>query len=191
MTNEKKPLQVTREQLVSRRRFIGVATGALAVPILAPGVLAQEIASPAAGTPVASQASVTLINEDALYDLSQKLVGGGSLSRDAVGPLAKLISEDANLAAGFTELTKLADPTSDEAQRGLSANARTVSTNILLYWYTGYFGNNPVENRADILFGLPVWSTVPYVTQPTVCKGFGYWANEVKIGGRATPEAQS
>lgn len=173
---------------LTRRRFVGVATGALAAPVLAGAVVAQEQynATPQSGTPVASPAAAK-VDEDALYDLSQTLVGGGKLDRNAIGSLAKLIGGDADLASGFEELVNLDDPTSDDARASLSENAQHASTDILLYWYDGYFGDHPVENRADILFGLPVWSAVPYVTQPTLCKGFGYWTNEVK--DEATPEA--
>ncbi|HWV24712.1 MAG TPA: hypothetical protein VNZ58_11030 [Thermomicrobiales bacterium] len=173
---------------LNRRRFVGVASGALVAPVIPAVALGQEYSTPQSGTPVASPAA-SEVDEDALYELSQKLVGGGNLSRDAVGPLAKLIGGDADLAAGFEELVKLDDPTSEDARAALSENAQAASTNILLYWYDGYFGDHPVENRADILFGLPVWSTVPYITMPTVCKGFGYWATEVK--DVATPEAGS
>lgn len=187
---EKRP-ETTRARAVTRRRLVGVASGALAAPMLPAVALAQEYSTPQSGTPVASAASAAAIDENALYELSQKLVGGGSLNRDIVGPLGALIGGDPALASGFEELATLDDPTSEGVRASLSDNAKAASTNILLYWYEGYFGDHPVENRAEILFGLPVWSTVPYVTLPTVCKGFGYWATEVKIDGDATPGAGS
>ena len=191
MAGPKRFLEDARASVVTRRRFVGVATGTLAAPILSGGELAQDYSTPQSGTPIASPAGAAEIDEDALYALSEKLVGGGDLKRDMVGPLAKLIGGDADLTSGFEELAQLEDPTSDSAQDGLSKSAEAASTNILLYWYDGYFGDQPVENRAEILFGLPVWGTVPYSAQPTVCKAFGYWANEVQIDDQGTPEAGS
>lgn len=189
MPDSRRNPERARVSTVTRRRFVGVATGALAAPVIPVTVLAQEYSTPQSGTPIASPAAPVEIDEDALFTLSQALVGGGKLNRDAVEPLAKLIGGDPDLTAGFEELAKFDDPTSDEARAGLSKNAEAASAHILLYWYEGYFGDQPVEHRAGILFGLPVWSTVSYITMPTVCKGFGYWATEVESD--ATPEAGS
>ncbi len=182
-----------RVRPVTRRQFVSAATGVLAAPVLAGKVSAQEElnATPDLGTPVASPASVVSIDVDALHALSQTLVGGGELNRNAVEPLAQLIGGDDELVAGFEELVQSDDPASDEARERMSESAAATVSAILHYWYRGYFDGQPVENRADIFFGLPAWSAVPYFTQPTLCKGFGYWATDVEIGNTSTPEAGS
>lgn len=178
---------MSRSGPVTRRRFVASATGAIAAPLVAgnmSGVAAQnEDATPELGTPIASPSTPIPIDVDALFTLSQKLVGGGELDRNNAEPLAKLIGGDANLVRGFEELVAMGNPASEKALSGMSENASAVVHDILQYWYLGYFEEQPVENRADIFFGLPVWGTVPYVTQPTLCKGFGYWATDVNIDG--------
>ena len=182
-----------RVRPVTRRRFVGAATGAFAAPALAGKIAAQEElnATPELGTPVASPAAVVSIDVDALHALSQTLVGGGELNQNAVEPLAQLIGGDEELVAGFEELVQFDDPASAEARERMSGSASATVSAILHYWYRGYFDGQPVENRADIFFGLPAWSAVPYFTQPTLCKGFGYWATDVQIESDSTPEAGS
>lgn len=184
---------VSLPRSVTRRRFVGVATGAVAAPALVVNAVAQEElnVTPEHGTPVGSPIAPSEIDTDTLYTLSQQLAGDGKLAEEAVEPLATLIGADQQLVSGFEELVTYDDPTSDDAREQMSDDASATMKNILLYWYDGSFGDQPVENRADILFGLPVWGTVPYVTQPTLCKGFGYWANDISIDDEATPEAGS
>src|SRR5699024_715143 len=130
------------------------------------------------------------IDEDALYTLSQKLVGGGDLARSRVSQLATLLASQPALKSGAAELIQLKDPTSAHAQNGLSANGHGACTNILTYWYEGTFDGQPVEQRSSVFFGLPAWGTVDYFTQPTMCKGFGYWAQDV-TGNSATAGASA
>jgi len=167
---------------VSRRHFVGAATGALAAPVLAGTVAGQNLdATPALGSPSSNPDIVAVIDAGALLALSEALVGGGQLNQDAVNPLALLIGSDPARVSGFEELTRLEDPATREALENISGDAARVVNDILQYWYLGYFEDQPVENRAELFFGLPVWGTVPYFTQPTLCKGFGYWATEVDI----------
>lgn len=174
---------------VSRRRLVGVTSAALAAP-MTPGAiaLAQEQRgdeTPAPGTPIASQEAIIPVDVDALLTLSVTLVGSDALSEDAAGPLADLIGADTAMVAGFEELVELDDPTTEEAWAGLSDDASAVVTNILQYWYLGQFDGQPVDHREDIFFGLPVWQTVPYSTQPTLCKAFGYWATDPGVENRS------
>jgi hypothetical protein len=170
---------------LTRRRLVGVAAGA-AVPLAAgvvPASAHQQGATPAPGTPVASPAAELRIDVDALYAVSQRIVGGGELDRDAAEPLALLLSGDPARVSGFEELAGIDDPSSKKALDAMSDDARMVVDDIVRYWYLGFFEGKPAPNRAEMFFGLPVWSTVPYVVQPTVCKGFGYWASDVDVEG--------
>ena len=175
---------VEASPVLTRRRLVGAA--AAAVPLAAgvvPADAHQQGATPAPGTPVASPAATLRIDVDALYAVSQQLVGGGELDRDAAEPLALLISGDPARVSGFEELAGIDDPSTKQALDAMSDDARTVVDDIVRYWYLGFFDGKPAPNRAEIFFGLPVWSAVPYVTQPTLCKGFGYWASEVEVSG--------
>ncbi len=173
---------------VSRRRMVGMTSAALAAP-LAPAVARAQQQDEAAGTPapdspIASPAAAIPIDTDQLLNVSIALVGVDTLNADYVEPLAKLIGADAALAEGFDELASTDNLAGDGSLDGLSDSATATATDILTYWYTGYFEGNPVENRAEIFFGLPVWGTVPYATQPTLCKAFGYWAGDPGVEGQ-------
>jgi len=172
----------TGSQRIDRRRLVGMTSAALAAP-LAPGAIASAQGqrggeTPAPGSPIASPAAPIPVDVNALLTLSAALVGSDALNEDAVGPLADLIGGSAAQVAGFEELVQLDDPTSEDALAGISDDARSVVTNILQYWYLGQFDGQPVEHREAIFFALPVWQTVPYSTQPTLCKAFGYWATD-------------
>ena len=169
------------EPRVSRRRMVGMTTAAIAAP-LAPAIArAQQdegAGTPAPASPIASPAAAIAIDTETLLSVSMALVGVDSLTADYVEPLAKLIGADPTLAGGFDELAQASDLAADGSLDGLSDAASATATDILTYWYLGQFEGQPVENRAEMFFGLPVWSTVPYSTQPTLCKAFGYWATD-------------
>lgn len=172
---------------ITRRRLVGVTSAALAAP-LAPAAAQEERgergdSTPVPGTPIASPAAAVPVDIDALLAVSVALVGVDSLKQDAARPLAQLIGADPGRAAGFEELTQVDDLAADGSLDGLSDDAASVARNILQYWYMGYFDGQPVENRETIFFGLPVWQTLPYATQPTLCKGFGYWATDPGVEG--------
>lgn len=176
------PDSMSERLRVSRRRLVGLAPAAMAAPLL-PGAAAlaqieQGAATPEAGTPIASPAASTPVDTEKLMSVSTALVGSDALSEDGVGPLAQLIGADAALSRGFDELAGVDDLASDGGLDGLSDDAKATATDILTYWYLGQFEGQPVENRAELFFGLPVWQTVPYATQPTLCKSFGYWATD-------------
>lgn len=156
-----------------------MTSAALAAP-LAPAIArAQQdegAGTPAPASPIASPAATSPIDAGTLLAVSTALVGTDALNADYVEPLARLIGADPALAAGFDELARADDLAADGSLDGLSDSAKATATDILTYWYAGYFEGNPVEHRAEIFFGLPVWGTLPYATQPTLCKSFGYWA---------------
>ena len=108
------------------------------------------------------------------------LVGSDALNEDTASTLAQLVGADPVRVSGFEALAAVNNPA---ALDSLPDDAKTVASDILQYWYLGQFDGQPVENRAAIFFGLPVWRTVPYSTQPTLCKAFGYWATEVPVVG--------
>jgi hypothetical protein len=166
--------------------MVGLTSAAIAAP-LAPAVArAQQdeaAGTPAPASPIASPAMAIPIDSDTLLTVSTALVGVDSLNADYVEPLPHLIGADPALAAGLDELAGADDLAADGSLDGLSDDAKTTATDILEYWYLGQFAGKPVENRAQIFFGLPVWGTVPYATQPTLCKSFGYWATDPGVEG--------
>jgi hypothetical protein len=58
--------------------------------------------------------------------------------------------------------------------------AQRIATNILQYWFLGQYNGVPTDNRAERFFGLASWQALPYFTQPTMCKSFGYWAADLE-----------
>jgi hypothetical protein len=183
---ERSPSLHRHEPLVTRRRLVGMTSAALAAP-LAPAVARaqqdESAGTPAPASPIASPAAAIPIDSEKVLAVSTALVGVDSLNADYAEPLAQLIGADRTLAGGFDELASTDNLAADGSLDGLSDAAKTTATDILTYWYTGYFGGNPVENRSQIFFGLPVWGTVPYSTQPTLCKAFGYWAADPGVEG--------
>jgi hypothetical protein len=162
---------------LTRRALVATAASTMA----ALPRLASAQSTPETGQPVATPGSDLRIDVDELARVSLALVGGGSLNDAGLQTLAGLLSvEDADVRA-FRELASVDDPSAEGALDDMSADARDLVENILQFWYLGQFGGNPVENRADLYFSLPVWSTVPWFTQPTLCKAFGYWSAEVSL----------
>lgn len=164
---------------MTRRRMVGMTSAALAAP-MTQDVAAQDRgeSTPVPGTPIASPVAAAPVDVDALMTVSTALVGVDSLNDEFAGPLAQLIGASPSGTAGFDELMQVDDLAAGGSLSGLSDDAASVARNILQYWYMGYFDGQPVENREEIFFGLPVWQTVPYATQPTLCKSFGYWATD-------------
>jgi len=127
-----------------------------------------------AQTPATSQG----VDPASLEALSTGLVGGGNINTGALPILAALIESDPASVSALPELAGLSEFTI-ESVGGLSEDARRLSTNILQFWYLGQWDNAPVEERADLFFSLVSWQTLSYSTQPTLCKAFGYWAQDV------------
>lgn len=162
---------------VTRRAFVGVTAGAIAATPL--WVSAQS--TPEGQQPVATPAGESAIDQEALARVSLAVVGGGSFAALGLETLGGLISADPDRVAAFDELAGLDDPSSDDALEAMSGDARSLVDDIVQFWYLGYFDGKPVENRAELYFSLPVWGTVPYAAQPTLCKAFGYWAMDVTL----------
>ena len=154
--------------VIDRRRLLQTAsTGALAATIATPAIRTTAQGGTPAPTPAA---------DDALLQVSQALVGGGNLDQAALPALEELVSG----AGGLDELMAL-DPITTESIAAAPADVVTLAGNILQFWYLGHWDGEPIDDLADRYFGLVEWQTVPYATQPTLCKSFGYWATEVSV----------
>ncbi len=133
-------------------------------------------ASAQSGTPNAQRISV-----DAVMALSARFVGGGTLDPVHGQHLLALLSEDPARLAG---LRALLDPfAADIPVAQLPDGARQVVTDILTFWYLGLIDDRPVDNREARFFSLVSWQALPYPTIPTVCKGFGSWAEDPERTG--------
>ena len=156
---------------ISRRRLVqGTSAGVAAVALASHA----DAAGARSGTPVATPAIPAM--DDALEWVSRDLVGGGTLSADALPVLAGLVADD----PGLDGLMAL-EPLSPDAIAGAPPAVGELASNILQFWYLGQWNGKPVDGRADLYFGLVAWQAVPYATQPTLCKSFGYWATEVTV----------
>lgn len=156
---------------VSRRALIAASVaGATAVSLPLAGNAFGQGATPAGAG----------IDRDNLLALSKRLVGGGDLATDAVDGLISLLSAEPGIESAVAELAALPEIT-PQTLAAASAEAQRTATNILQYWYLGRYDDKPVAHRADLFFELVSWQALPYATQPTLCKGFGYWAAEIKL----------
>ncbi len=160
------PGSLTRRRLVATS-IVGGAT-ALSFPALA-----------SASTPTASPVAA-VIDPTFLLELSGRLAGGANLAATAVEPLAALLGNVPDIEPILVELGSIEEFT-PLTLAAASAPAQQVATNILQYWFLGRYDNLPVENRADIFFNLASWQTLPYATQQSLCKSFGYWAQEIDL----------
>lgn len=162
---------------LTRRRFIGGTAGSIAaLPLPA---MAQS--TPETDQPVESASGEITIDLSILSAVSLALVGGGTLADDALQTLGQLISGDPALVTAFEELGSLDGLSARDALDSVSRDAQKLAEEIVGFWYLGNFNGKPVDNRADLYLGLPVWGTLPYITQPTLCKAFGYWATDVTL----------
>lgn len=156
---------------LNRRTLIAgaVATGA---------VVAGQKSTLAQGSPVASPA--TGIDADRLMALSIDLCGGAELDENGAEGLLLLLDSEPDIVPAFEELEAVSEIT-PESIGATSAEAQRLSTNILQYWFIGQYDGEPVENRADLFFSLACWQPLPYATQASSCKSFGYWAVEIEL----------
>ena len=155
---------LSRRQLVVGTTAAGLGS---ALPVIAG----------AQSTPNAN-ASPAALDADLVLRVSQSLVGGGTLEPAAATGLATLLAAEPGIEASLKELAAITEMT-PEALQGASAEAQAVATNILTYWFQGRYNDAPAPNRSDIFFQLASWQALPYLTQPTLCKAFGYWAVDV------------
>lgn len=158
---------------VNRRTLV---TGAVASGVAAltyAGVAGQSAPH---GTPAASRD----IDEERVMAVSENLCGGANLKAENVGTLLTILNSDDENVSAFEELEAVGE-FSDEVMGGVSPEAQALAANILQYWYLGRYNGVPVEDRADMFFDLACWQPLPYATQPSTCKSFGYWAVEIEL----------
>lgn len=160
---------------IKRRSVISgaLATGAAIAGM--PGVMAQS--SPVA-SPAASPAAA--IELDRVMAVSTELCGGAKLADAAGEGLVSILSSEPGAIAAFEELEGLPEFTS-ESVAGTSAEAQALSANILQYWFLGRWNGEPVQERSDIFFSLACWQALPYATQISSCKSYGYWQAEIEL----------
>ena len=106
--------------------------------------------------------------------LSKTLCGGGVFDSGRTAQLASLIAGDPALSAGLAEL--LQDVAATPTPGSRSAKAQAAAQAILLYWYTGEFKGEPVENHAAVYTQLQAWQAM-YAPAWTTCKVYGAWAD--------------
>lgn len=161
-----------QQSSLSRRRLIASTTigGVSALALSVPSLAAMQSATPQAAA----------IDAADLFSLSGRLTGGASLNEAAVPALATLLSAEPDIAATLQELDAISE-FSAEALAAASPAAQAVATNILQYWFLGRYNGEFVANRSDIFLSLACWQALPYSTQPSVCKSFGYWAEEIAL----------
>lgn len=149
---------------LDRRRLLGaIAGGALIAALRSPGALAQS-------TPAAASL-------EHLESLSAQLCGGGTFAPDQTAQLATLLESDPSLSEGLDELLAApASSASTPAPGARSANASAAAQAILLFWYTGSFKGEPVENHAAIYSQLQAWQAM-YTPAWATCKVYGAWAD--------------
>lgn len=127
-------------------------------------------ASPVPGVPIAS-----------FMDLSQALVGGGTLDPARGGQLLALIADGSARRTALDELLAIrlgglaATPVATPVAL-LSDGARDLVGQILRFWYLGTYGDQPVTDRADFWFSLSSWQAVEYTFATSICKAYGGWA---------------
>jgi hypothetical protein len=152
--------------LQSNRRTFATAVSAAVVA----GAVAPQLTY-AQATPVA--------DEDVL-ELSQRLVAMGDLDAAHVPELATLVVTSDPDGTAFRELQAMTE-FSLAALDTATEPARNLAKNILQFWYLGQWEGVSVESTPDRFFELSCWDTVPYPTQPSLCKAFGYWTQPVDM----------
>ena len=169
------PVLERRSPRLTRRHLLAGSGAAVATTTLAGSGFAQE-ATPA--TPAA-------VDPEAFRALCLAVTAATELDDAGLEQLLGLFNEDPETAAELQALLATGDDFAEVDIRDLPFSALVIVTNILQFWYLGNFRNEPLENRADRFPGLVAWQALPYVTNQTVCKGFGYWATDVDLPDRA------
>lgn len=167
---------LTNEQHLSTLNRRLAISGAVAVGITA----ATHAVGSAQGTPQAAPETDGAIDNSRLMALSENLCGGATLKAENADTLLTLLGNDGSNVTAFEELEAVAEFT-DEAMEAVSPEAQQLAANILQYWFLGRYNGEPVEDRAEMFFDLACWQTLPYSTQPSTCKSFGYWAVEIEL----------
>ena len=155
------------------RRSVLVGAAATAVAAATHSAAAQ-------GTPEATPAMEGELDSGRVMMVSANLCGGAILNQDNAGTLLEILNSDPEVIAPFEELEAVVQFT-DEAMQDVSANAQTLAANILQYWFLGRYDGEPIANRAEMFFDFACWQPLPYSTEPSTCKSFGYWAVEIEL----------
>lgn len=163
-----------REQTtLSRRTMIsGAAAAGIAV--------AAHTGYAAQGTPQATPAVEGELDAGRVMMVSANLCGGAILKQDNAGPLLEILNGEPGLVAPFEELEAVVEFT-EEAMQDVSPDAQALAANILQYWFLGRWEGEPIETRAEMFFDFACWQALPYSTEPSTCKSFGYWAVEIEL----------
>jgi hypothetical protein len=165
---------------LDRRAFVGL--GAVTFMGVLPAAVYAQPSTPAPDATAEATPEVDVaIDTDALLELSILLTGVDALPEGGVEPLAGLISADQAYVSAFEELSAGAQVDESGRLPDVSEDAQNLADNIIAFWYTGMFDGLPAPDREERYFQLLAWQTVPYTTILTVCKNFGYWAEDVPV----------
>jgi hypothetical protein len=112
--------------------------------------------------------------------LSERLVAIGPLDAAVVPELTALILAGDASGQDFRALEAMPE-FSHDALAPMPEGVRTLSRNILEYWFLGRWAGTSLPGTPDRFFELACWAALPYPTHPTLCKGFGYWSQPVTM----------
>ncbi|MCC6313895.1 MAG: hypothetical protein IT337_07760 [Thermomicrobiales bacterium] len=187
-------VELSRRRLLAGAGSFAVLTG-LGLPLAGGAQSATPIPAPVAKEDL-----------DALIGVSRTLSGGGNFNADQATMLWHLLAADPALKQGLDELlasppvdprlsasatseaTPAATPQPVTARAaGVSGGADVVSPQrqaasqaILLFWYAGIFGGDPIANRSTAYYGLTAWQAM-YTPTWAICKAYGAWADPPSI----------
>jgi hypothetical protein len=154
------------QELNRRRLLLGLSAAAALGLTPRPGHAAQ---TPTPATTPADQAKV-----DQLIALSKTMCGGGNFDPTQAATLLSLLSKDAKLSNGLAELAATAKTAATPVPA--SADAKAAEQAILLFWFTGYWNDEPLPDHAATYDQLLAWQAM-YTPPWAVCKVYGAWAD--------------
>jgi hypothetical protein len=164
---------------ITRRRLLMAASAAAAVAGLP---RRSSLAAPGTPSPLASTPSAADV--DRFIALSRTLCGGGRFDPAVAGQLLGWLNDDPALQRGLAEL--LADPAAAGSSSlpatppagagdAPATDAAAAAEAILLFWYVGYFGGDPIPGRSAAYGELVAWQAM-YTRPIAQCKEFGGWS---------------
>lgn len=153
---------------VSRRAMVAGAAGTV-------GLAAARTGSTAQGTPATDG-----LDTQRVMMVSANLCGGAQLKTTHLDELLALMTGESDAASSLEELARVTEFT-DAAMKELSPEAQALAANMLQFWFLGRWNGEPIPNRSGVFFDLACWQALPYSTQPSTCKSFGYWAVEIEL----------
>lgn len=153
---------------VSRRAMVAGAAGSVGLVAARSGAVAQ-------GTPTSDA-----LDRQRVMMVSANICGGARLTTTHLDELMALMSGDSHAFASLEELANVSEFT-EAALKELSKDAQELAGNMLQFWFLGRWNGEPIPNRSGVFFDLACWQALPYSTQPSTCKSFGYWAVEIEL----------